>query len=124
MQLSPCKAIVIILEECEAWDFCKIATQPDFIFDQDQDVNDEAWLTKMVNMKLWQGKKTSLVEKYENELDTESIQCGAKKQIKKVQQHASIQVVHAILYGPPAQTHKTPTKLTTQTHKKQLNKHT
>ena len=42
--------------------------------------------------------------------NTESIQCGFKKQIKKVQQHASIQVVHAILYWPPAQTLKTPSK--------------
>ena len=85
--------------------------------DQDKDVN-ESWLTKMVNMTPWQGKKTSLVEKYENELDTESIQCRAKKRIEKVQQRASIQVVHAILYGPPAQTHKTHiTKLKTQTNK-------
>ena len=68
-------------------------------------------------MTLWQGNEICLVEKYENELDTESIPCRAKKQIEKVQQNASIQVAHAILYWPAAQTHKTPAKLTTQTHK-------
>ena len=44
-----------------------------------------------------------------NYFGLESIQCRVKKQIEKAHQHASIQGVHAILYWPPAETHKTPT---------------